>query len=178
MKLQLFHIWASAPVLLSLVLLLFPPRGLTLPQHPAAYLPTLNSPDWADALLQLQAWLGDPAAGELGPWAPGVELRPWAPGVELRPWAPGVELPARPQGVETQPGWEATATLRGQREELGHRHLGPFPQHPIEEVHYQQGGEIDDVGGEKRNEALTSIAGGLQSFNRQKGGFGFRFGKK
>ncbi|MGH0114532.1 UNVERIFIED_CONTAM: hypothetical protein FKN15_020443 [Acipenser sinensis] len=30
----------------------------------------------------------------------------------------------------------------------------------------------------ERNQALTSIAGGLQSFNRQKGGFGFRFGKK
>ncbi|XP_039626094.1 uncharacterized protein LOC120539776 [Polypterus senegalus] len=30
----------------------------------------------------------------------------------------------------------------------------------------------------KRNQALISIAGGLQSYNRQKGGFGFRFGKK
>lgn len=46
----------------------------------------------------------------------------------------------------------------------------------LESVHYQEGGEGEDGG--KRNEALTSIAGGLQAVNREKGGFGFRFGRK
>lgn len=30
----------------------------------------------------------------------------------------------------------------------------------------------------KKKEALTSIAGGLQAVSREKGGFGFRFGRK
>lgn len=32
--------------------------------------------------------------------------------------------------------------------------------------------------GEKKKEPLTSIAGGLQAVSREKGGFGFRFGRK
>lgn len=32
--------------------------------------------------------------------------------------------------------------------------------------------------GDKKKEALTSIAGGLQAVSREKGGFGFRFGRK
>ena len=38
-------------------------------------------------------------------------------------------------------------------------------------LHYQEG-EEEGEGGRKRNEAITSIIGGLQAFNREKGGFG------
>ncbi|KAL7858765.1 hypothetical protein AOLI_G00188670 [Acnodon oligacanthus] len=171
MKLQLFHICSSlsAPVLLSLALLLLPPGGLSIPHHPAAYLPALDDPDWEAALLRLQAWLGGaPGAGEAQPWALIGELGP-------------EELLARLQGVENQLGWAsapAAGVLRGQREELSRRPLGTFPQNQMEMVHYHQRGRDEAEGSEKRNEALMSIAGGLQAFNRQKGGFGFRFGRK
>lgn len=172
MKLQLFHICSSlsAPVLLSLALLLLPQGSLSIPHHPAAYLPALEGPDWEAALLQLQAWLGG---------APGAEgAQPWALTRELGP----EELLVRLRGPESQLGWASAPTggvLRDQREELGRRPLGPFPQQPMETAHYHQQGGGDEVeGGEKRNEALMSMAGGLQAFNRQKGGFGFRFGRK
>lgn len=42
--------------------------------------------------------------------------------------------------------------------------------------HYQERGQGEEGG--KRNEALTSIAGGLNAASREKGGFGFRFGRK
>ncbi|KAI4900267.1 hypothetical protein NFI96_005043 [Prochilodus magdalenae] len=172
MKLHLFHICSSlsAPVLLSLALLLLPPGGLSIPHHPAAYLPALDGPDWEAALLRLQAWLGGaPVAGGAQPWALIGELGP-------------EELLARLQGVENQLGLAsapAGGVLRGQREELGRRLVGPFSQHPMETVQYhQQVARDEGEGSEKRNEALMSIAGDLQAFNRQKGGFGFRFGKK
>ena len=42
-----------------------------------------------------------------------------------------------------------------------------------------EGLKLTDGGeGGSRNKALTSIAGGLQAFSREKGGFGFRFGRK
>ncbi|XP_072530127.1 uncharacterized protein qrfp [Salminus brasiliensis] len=171
MKLQLVHVCSSlsAPVLLSLALLILSPGGLSLPHHSAAYLPTLDGPDWEAALLQLQAWLGGAqGAGEAKPWALVGELGP-------------EEVLARFQGVENQLGWAPApnaGVLRGQREELGRRPMGPFPHYPMETVQYQQGGRDEGEGNEKRNEALMSIAGGLQAFNRQKGGFGFRFGRK
>uniref|UniRef100_A0A3B1JDZ4 Pyroglutamylated RFamide peptide n=1 Tax=Astyanax mexicanus TaxID=7994 RepID=A0A3B1JDZ4_ASTMX len=165
MKLQLFHICSSLSglVLLSLVLLVLSPSGSSLPHQSAAYLHALEDPDWEAALLQLQALIGGAPGGaligELGP----------------------EELLARLQGVESQVGWAPAPSggvLRDLREDLGRRPLGPFPQHPMETVHYQQGGGVEGEGSEKRNEALMSIAGGLQAFNRQKGGFGFRFGRK
>lgn len=65
---------------------------------------------------------------------------------------------------------------RMQRGDLMDRLLSPFPGGLSLEMHYQEGGEGEDGG--KRNEALTSIAGGLQAVSREKGGFGFRFGRK
>ncbi|XP_034163478.1 uncharacterized protein qrfp [Pangasianodon hypophthalmus] len=64
--------------------------------------------------------------------------------------------------------------------EMGRRALGPLVKHPMETVYYKRGEEEEDMeeGGIQRNEVLSSIAGGLQAFNRQKGGFGFRFGRK
>ncbi|KAL0165954.1 hypothetical protein M9458_037798, partial [Cirrhinus mrigala] len=131
---------------------------LMLPHHPMVYLPTLDNPEWEAAMLQLQASLGAPGS------RPVAELQPWAliqePGPE--------ELLER---VKAELGW-------GQRSmELGRTPVGTFPDNHIVAVPYPQGGEVEEEGGEKRNEALTSIAGGLQAFNRQKGGFGFRFGR-
>lgn len=76
--------------------------------------------------------------------------------------------------------WMAEPPKLAELTELGRRALEPFIKHPMETMHYERGGDAEDLGeGDvKRNEALTSIAGGLQAFNRQKGGFGFRFGRK
>lgn len=69
--------------------------------------------------------------------------------------------------------WEEETLLRAQRENS----LAPFPrENSLENMHFQEGGEGEE--GMKRNDALTSIAGGLQAVSREKGGFGFRFGKK
>ncbi|KAK2834036.1 hypothetical protein Q7C36_014737 [Tachysurus vachellii] len=64
--------------------------------------------------------------------------------------------------------------------EAGRRALGPSVKHPMEMTYYKRGEEEEDMdeGAVQRNEVLSSIAGGLQAFNRQKGGFGFRFGRK
>ncbi|XP_058264758.1 uncharacterized protein qrfp [Hemibagrus wyckioides] len=64
--------------------------------------------------------------------------------------------------------------------EVGRRALGPSVKHPMEMTYYKRGEEEEDMdpGDMQRNEVLSSIAGGLQAFNRQKGGFGFRFGRK
>ncbi|XP_071756956.1 uncharacterized protein qrfp [Centroberyx gerrardi] len=74
-------------------------------------------------------------------------------------------------------GWGREALLRAQRGELTVRPLSPFPGgQSLDGLTYQDAGEEGEGG--KRNEALTSIAGGLQAFSREKGGFGFRFGKR
>lgn len=64
--------------------------------------------------------------------------------------------------------------------EMRRRALGPLVKHPMETAYYKRGEEEEDMeeGDIQRNEVLSSIAGGLQAFNRQKGGFGFRFGRK
>ncbi|XP_043074395.1 uncharacterized protein LOC122324196 [Puntigrus tetrazona] len=169
MKFQVFHLSSTLQTTLFflLVLLVQPPRGLMLPHHPMVYLPTLDNPEWEAALLQLQALLGAPggrAAGEFKPWALVEE--------------PDSE--EHLERAEAELGWGQRSTVKGQkREELGRRPVGTFPDNHIVAVPYPQGGEVEEEeGGEKRNEALTSIAGGLQAFNRQKGGFGFRFGRK
>ncbi|XP_051991535.1 uncharacterized protein qrfp [Xyrauchen texanus] len=164
MKFQVFHLSSSlqTTVVFLLVLLVQPPRGLMLPHHPVMYLPTLDNPEWEAAMLQLQASLG--ALSD----RPASELQPWALLQELRP----DEILER---VKEELGWPQR--VKGQkREELDRRPIGTFPDNHIETVAYPEG--IEEEGGEKRNEALTSIAGGLQAFNRQKGGFGFRFGRK
>uniref|UniRef100_A0A3B4ZJR9 Uncharacterized protein n=1 Tax=Stegastes partitus TaxID=144197 RepID=A0A3B4ZJR9_9TELE len=73
---------------------------------------------------------------------------------------------------DSRPEEEEEELLRAQRGDLVAQPLSPFPGgHSLEE-----GG--DGENGWKRNEALTSIAGGLQAVSREKGGFGFRFGRK
>ncbi|XP_053366658.1 uncharacterized protein qrfp [Clarias gariepinus] len=64
--------------------------------------------------------------------------------------------------------------------EMGRRALAPPVKHPLEMEYYKKGEEEEDMdeGDLQRNEVLSSIAGGLQAFSRQKGGFGFRFGRK
>ncbi|XP_073714133.1 uncharacterized protein qrfp [Misgurnus anguillicaudatus] len=167
MKFQVFHI--SSPikttVFFLLVLLVQPPRVLMLPHQPMVYLPMLDSPEWESAMLKLQASLG------------ASDNRPTS---ELRPW----DLTEEPEELlgrmKAELGWGQRSIVKSQkREELGRRPMGTFPDNHIEALHYSEGGEDEEEeGGEKRNEALTSIAGGLQAFNRQKGGFGFRFGRK
>lgn len=168
MKSQVFHLSSTlqTTVFFLLVLLVQPPRGLMLPHHPMVYLPTLDNPEWEAAMLQLQASLGGPDG------RPVATLQPWALIQEPEP----KELLER---VKAELGWGPRDMVKDQkREELGRRPMGTFPDNHIMPVPYPQGGEVEEEGGEKRNEALTSIAGGLQAFNRQKGGFGFRFGRK
>uniref|UniRef100_A0A8C2KYZ4 Pyroglutamylated RFamide peptide n=1 Tax=Cyprinus carpio TaxID=7962 RepID=A0A8C2KYZ4_CYPCA len=169
MKFQVFHLSSTlqTTVFFLLVLLVQPPIGLMLPHHPMVYLPTLDNPEWEAALLHLQASLGAPsgrAAAMLQPWVLTEEPDP-------------EKLLER---AKAELGWGQRSTVKGQkREELGRRPVGTFPDNHIVAVPYPQRGEgEEEEGGENRNEALTSIAGGLQAFNRQKGGFGFRFGRK
>lgn len=63
---------------------------------------------------------------------------------------------------------------RAQREALATRILMPLTGGPSKSFKERREGE----NGGKKNEALTSIAGGLQAVSREKGGFGFRFGRK
>ncbi|XP_051728859.1 uncharacterized protein qrfp [Ctenopharyngodon idella] len=168
MKFQVFHLSSTlkTTVFFLLVLLIQPPRGLMLPHHPMVYLPTLDNPEWEASMLQLQASLGGPDG------MPVVALQPWALIQDPEP----EELLER---VKAELGWGQRGMVKDQkREELGRRPMGTFPDNHIVSVPYPQGGEMEEEGGEKRNEALTSIAGGLQAFSRQKGGFGFRFGRK
>ncbi|XP_056597154.1 uncharacterized protein qrfp isoform X1 [Triplophysa dalaica] len=159
MKFQVFHLSSlKTTVVVLLMLLVQPPEGLMLPHHPMVYLPMLDNPEWEAEMLQLQASLGAPAA----------ELQPW----DL------VQEPEELLGrMRPELAWGQMGKSQ-KREELGRRPMGMFPDNHIEAVPYPEGGEVEEEGGEKRNEALTSIAGGLQAFNRQKGGFGFRFGRK
>uniref|UniRef100_A0A3P8WT78 Uncharacterized protein n=1 Tax=Cynoglossus semilaevis TaxID=244447 RepID=A0A3P8WT78_CYNSE len=94
--------------------------------------------------------------------------------IQTRPWTgPG---PGPGRGLLLETGQEE-ALLRAERGELLALPLSPFPGfQPLESSFYQDGGDGD--GGGRRSEALTSIIGGLQAVNREKGGFGFRFGRK
>lgn len=70
--------------------------------------------------------------------------------------------------------WVEETLLRAQRGDLMDLPLSPFTgDNSLEGMHYQEGED-----GLKRNDALISIAGGLQAVSREKGGFGFRFGRK
>lgn len=64
--------------------------------------------------------------------------------------------------------------------EMGARALGRSVEPLMETTYYKRGEEEEDMEEDdiQRNEVLSSIAGGLQAFSRQKGGFGFRFGRK
>ncbi|XP_023200326.1 uncharacterized protein LOC106699779 [Xiphophorus maculatus] len=72
--------------------------------------------------------------------------------------------------------WEEEQLLRDQREDVMDLPLSPFAaDNSLEAMNYQDG---EGEEGWKRNDALTSMAGGLQAVSREKGGFGFRFGRK
>lgn len=91
-----------------------------------------------------------------------------------------------PLGVYRQEWWERDRGPGGEEQELVLRARGgplvaqppwPLPRGRSRHTrHYQEGGQGEEGG--KRNEALTSIAGGLNAASREKGGFGFRFGRK
>ncbi|XP_044027883.1 LIM/homeobox protein Lhx9-like isoform X2 [Siniperca chuatsi] len=161
-----FHPGASQLALLSLALLCSIPRTVTsYPHFPTAFLPTVDGPELESGLLHLQAAQEDPRDDCL------VQPDTWA------------EWPQDPRPALLEPGdeegrsWEEEVLPRAQRGDLAAWPLSPFPGgHSLESMHYQEGGEGEDGG--KRNEALTSIAGGLQAVSREKGGFGFRFGRK
>ncbi|XP_045565596.1 uncharacterized protein qrfp [Salmo salar] len=171
MRLSSFLLCASQPMLtlFSLALLVPIPGAHGHPHFPLAILPTLENPEWEADLLQLQASLDVPGA------VAAAGLRSWGQLLELGPEDPRLGLLRE---LVAENSWGQKGLMRGQRGDLERRPLGPFPGHPMDTLHYQEGGEEEGEGGGKRNEALTSIAGGLQAFNREKGGFGFRFGRK
>ncbi|XP_039977880.1 uncharacterized protein LOC120786473 [Xiphias gladius] len=163
-----FHLSACQLTLLSLALLCPIPRTVTsYPVSPSALLATVDGPELESALLYLQAALVDLRDDGL------VQSEAWAK------WPQGTlrALLEPVQEAEEVGSWEEEALLRAQRGDLMARPLSPFPGgHSLENIYYQDGGNGEDGG--KRNEALTSIAGGLQAVSREKGGFGFRFGRK
>ncbi|CAJ1082864.1 uncharacterized protein LOC121192140 [Xyrichtys novacula] len=150
---------SSQLTLLSLALLLPVPHSVTsYPRLPTA-IPKEDGPELESILLRLQALLEDPSNAWL------IQPGEWAN-----------EWPRDPRQREYQP-WAEDAVLRTQRGDPSARLLSPFPgSHSLESLSYQDGGEGDEGG--KRNQALTFIAGGLQAVSREKGGFGFRFGRK
>ncbi|KAM8767848.1 uncharacterized protein qrfp [Acanthopagrus schlegelii] len=167
------HLGASQLTLLSLALLCSVPWTVTsYPRSPAALLPTVDVPDLESVLLHLQAALDDRRNG----WLVQHDARAkWPRDPQLEPG----EREEDEEDEEEEEGrlWEDNVLLRAQRGDLAARPLSPFPEgHFPEGMHYQEGGEGAVVG--KKNEALTSIAGGLQAVSREKGGFGFRFGRK
>ncbi|XP_005464379.3 uncharacterized protein qrfp [Oreochromis niloticus] len=156
-----FHPGASHLALLSFALLSSIPRPVTsYPYPPTTVLPTVGGSELESTLLHLQAALEEPGDVRSEAWAE------WPRDIQ-----PGEE------SEEDDGSWEEEALLRAQRGDLMVRPLSPFPEgHSLESMHYEEGGEGED--GWKRNDALTSIAGGLQAVSREKGGFGFRFGRK
>ncbi|XP_049457423.1 uncharacterized protein LOC125904210 [Epinephelus fuscoguttatus] len=157
-KMRLYiHLDVSKLTLLSLVLLCPVPRNVTsYPHSPTALLPSGDRAELESALLLLQSAVNDP-------WAE------W-------PQDPQLAL-LKPKEEKKERSWEEEALLRAQRGDLVPQPLSPFPGgHSRDIMIYQGEGEGEDGG--KRNEDLTSIIGGLQAVSREKGGFGFRFGRK
>ena len=137
-------------LLLSLLLLTAAP-----PHLHTALLPAPGSPALERALLRLLA-PGPLEAG--GPRWPG----PW--GLGTREGAEGGEE----EEEEVQRGRPVDHRPADHRP-VDHR--SPERLHLLQE----RGEEGGEAGG--RKEALLSMAGGLQAFSREKGGFGFRFGR-
>ncbi|KAF3706991.1 hypothetical protein EXN66_Car000163 [Channa argus] len=147
------------------LLCLIPWTVTSYPVSPTVPLPTVDGPELVSALLHLQAALEDP--GDAGLFQPDAGAK----------WLENPQ-PAQLGPVDEEDGsWEEEALLRTQRGDVMDRLLSTFPMgDSLQGTHYHEGGEGED--GERRNEALTSIAGGLQAVGREKGGFGFRFGRK
>ncbi|XP_060948378.1 uncharacterized protein qrfp, partial [Limanda limanda] len=161
-----FRLGASQLTLLFLTLLC--PAPWTAWSCPLSFADPMDGSD-LESVLQHQAALDQLVAPQL------VHRAPPEPGQEEEE-EPGQEEEEEP-GQEEAGSWEEEALLRAQRGDPMARPLPPFPEgHSLESYHYQDGGEVEEGG--KRNEALTSIIGGLQAVNREKGGFGFRFGRK
>ncbi|XP_076609896.1 uncharacterized protein qrfp [Chaetodon auriga] len=159
-----FHHGAAQLALLSLALLCPVPRTVTSYPHSPTDLPTVDVSQLESALLHLQAAMDDPRHDWL------VQPDVWAK------WPQDLQLALLNPRKEEDGPWEEVLP-RAQRGDLVAQPLSPFPSdHSLEGMHYQEGGEGENGG--KRNEALTSIAGGLQAVSREKGGFGFRFGRK
>ncbi|XP_074542558.1 uncharacterized protein qrfp [Halichoeres trimaculatus] len=156
-----FHLGTSGLTFLSLTLLLPVPHTVTsYPHPPSALLPRRSGSELESTLLRLQAALDDPSAAWL---------------MQRDAWAERLK-DSRLNLLEPREGREKEEVLRTQRGDPSARLLSPFPGgHSLESISYQDGGEGDDG---KRNQALTFIAGGLQAVSREKGGFGFRFGRK
>lgn len=148
--------------LFSLALLVSIPGAHGHPHFPLRILPRLENPEWEADLLQ--ASLDVP--GAVAP----AGLRSWGPLLELGPEDPRLGLLRE---LVEENGWGQKGMMRG---DLERRPLGPFPSHPMDTLHYQEGGRRGRRGG--RKEALKSITGGLQAFNKKTGGFGFCFGRK
>ncbi|GLD59518.1 uncharacterized protein AKAME5_001151400 [Lates japonicus] len=159
------HPSASQLTLLSLTLLCPIPRTVTsYPLSPTGPLPTADGPELESARLHLQEDQRDEGLVQPEAWAKGRQ-DPWQALLDPR------------EDGSWEEEEENEALLRAQRGDLMARPLSPFPGgHSLESMYYQDGGEGEDGG--KRNEALTSIIGGLQAVSREKGGFGFRFGRK
>lgn len=161
-----FHFTASQLTLLSLALLCPIPRTVTsYPHAPTAFHPIVDVPELESALLHHQAPLDD----QEDDWL--IQTEVWAKFLQ-DPQPALLEPPEKKDGP-----LEEEVLLRVQRGDQVAQLLSPFPGgHSQESMHYQEIGEGEAGGG--RNSALTSIAGGLQAVSREKGGFGFRFGRK
>ncbi|XP_054911307.1 uncharacterized protein qrfp [Poeciliopsis prolifica] len=151
-----FHISASQVILLFLNLLCPIPHTVsTNPPSSAAFYP---SQELESNLYDLSAPLQDPKLPKM--WSDWLQD---SPQIHLQPEEVGV--------------WEEEQLLRDQRGDVMDLPLSPFAADiSLEAINYQEGGEGEE--GWKRNDALTSMAGGLQAVSREKGGFGFRFGRK
>uniref|UniRef100_A0A3B3H518 Uncharacterized protein n=1 Tax=Oryzias latipes TaxID=8090 RepID=A0A3B3H518_ORYLA len=153
---------------LSLALLCsFMTSAVTNPVSSTPLLPTVDSPQLESALHRLKESLEDP--GDSDP----LEGWPQDPqSVILEPMEGGV---SSEEGESDKP-WVEEVLLRAQRGNLVDTPAALFPgDNSVDSLHHQ---EEEGEDGWKRNDALTSIAGGLQAVSREKGGFGFRFGRK
>uniref|UniRef100_A0A8C7CVL2 Uncharacterized protein n=1 Tax=Oncorhynchus kisutch TaxID=8019 RepID=A0A8C7CVL2_ONCKI len=129
MRLSSFLLCASQPTLsLFSLALLVPIPGAHGPSHfLLAILPTLDNPEWEVALLQLQdSWMSPRAVSVAG-------LRPRGPLREFRPEDP---RPGLLRELVAENSWRQ----EGMRGDLERRPLGPFPGHPMDTQHYQEGG--------------------------------------
>uniref|UniRef100_A0A3P8SMH2 Uncharacterized protein n=1 Tax=Amphiprion percula TaxID=161767 RepID=A0A3P8SMH2_AMPPE len=104
-------------------------------------------------------------------------LLPWT--ITSHPVSPTALLPTVDRPELQSALLDLQAALEEQRDNWSEWDQDPRPEEEEEEALLRaQREEGDEENGWKRNEALTSIAGGLQAVSREKGGFGFRFGRK
>ncbi|XP_014905544.1 uncharacterized protein qrfp isoform X1 [Poecilia latipinna] len=152
-----FHISASQVTLLFLNLLC--PILHTVSTHPPSSAAFYPRQELESSLYDLSAPLQDPKVPKM--WSDWLQ--------------DSLQTLVEPEEVGGV--WEEEQLLRDQRGDVMDLPLSPFAaDNSLEAVNYQEGGEGEE--GWKRNDALTSMAGGLQAVSREKGGFGFRFGRK